>query len=305
MKSLYSEKVWTYTQAHPEGHVTNESAIRKTDAMSVTSYVDLMKLVAGLQFHNPNYVLLFRGQNKDHRVANTGNSTLRPNIFRRDADVSVKEWNRTELPDRYKKLLRAEKLLVEHWPQTSNEIKRRLVRSAVIKWAILQHYEVCDTPLLDVTQSLRIAASFASLQNPSGKSEEDILEDQTTQESFLYVLAVPNISGAVTSSAFEEIQTLRLASLCPPTAMRPHLQEGFLLGEYPELRTVTEKMNVELHETDFGKRIIAKFAFCPDQFWNENSAFSMIPKKALYPNENDDLFEICTRIRSKLRLDHH
>ncbi len=33
----------------------------------------------------------------------------------------------------------------------------------MLRWAILQHYEVCRTPLLDVTQS--IAASFASMVN--------------------------------------------------------------------------------------------------------------------------------------------
>lgn len=37
----------------------------------------------------------------------------------------------------------------------------RLKRQRILHWSILQHYEVSATPLLDVTHSLPIAASFA------------------------------------------------------------------------------------------------------------------------------------------------
>jgi hypothetical protein len=52
---------------------------------------------------------------------------------------------------------------------------------------MLQHYEVCPTPLLDVTHSLRVAASFAT-------------EDATDNHAVLYVIAVPQISGAITAT---------------------------------------------------------------------------------------------------------
>ena len=36
----------------------------------------------------------------------------------------------------------------------------QMKRFPELSWAVLQHYEICPTPVLDVTQSLRVAASF-------------------------------------------------------------------------------------------------------------------------------------------------
>ena len=90
----------------------------------------------------------------------------------------------------------------------------RMKRQQILRWAILQHYEVCPTPLLDVTHSLRIAASFASAH--------------ADNSAYIFVVGVPNLSGAVTASAEASIQTIRLSSVCPPTAVRAHIQEGYL-----------------------------------------------------------------------------
>src|SRR5206468_364868 len=121
---------------------------------------------------------------------------------------------------------------------------KRLKRHRVLRWAILQHYEVCLTPLLDVTHSLRIAASFASINMPD--------------KVYLFVLGVPNLSGAVTASAESGLQIIRLSSVCPPSAVRPHIQEGYLLGEYPEMAEFEQKANYFHYEIDFGRRLVAK-----------------------------------------------
>lgn len=282
MRNLSKEEVWTFSDQRKDGG-WGRCPSRDEPGNEVVDYQDLASKVAALQFHNPNYVLMFRGQAGDYRLPENGNSTVRPSIFRRDEDYSRQDWNDL-VGERYEKLHLAENLLSKAWP--TGEGKRRLVRSAVVKWAILQHYEVCDTPLLDVTHSLRIAASFGSMRND-------------TEEAYLMVLAVPQISGAVSSCAYHEIQTLRLSSLCPPSARRPHLQEGYLIGEYPELRSFEEKMELALHETDFGQRLIGKFKFNPKTFWN-TYIFPMIPEPALYPNEGDLLFDVCSCIKSDL-----
>jgi hypothetical protein len=54
-------------------------------------------------------------------------------------------------------------------------------------------------------------------------------------EAFVFVLGVPNLSGAVTASSEANLQIVRLSSACPPEAVRPHLQEGYLLGECPAI----------------------------------------------------------------------
>jgi hypothetical protein len=277
MRDLSQDKVWSYSDETPNGG-WGKCQVRKHAGTLVNSYKDLAVKVASIQFHNPNLVLFFRGQEADFRIDNSPqkNSTIRPSIFRRDESYGIDNWN-AEIRRRYQELAQAETRLVEFWKKEVRDDPaglRRLERSSVIRWAILQHYEVCDTPLLDVTLSLRISASFASLNNASG-------------EAFVMVLAAPQISGAVSACAHNEMQILRLSSLCPPSAIRPHIQEGYLLGEYPELRTFEEKTNLALHETDFGQRLIAKFRFNPATFWNDPD-FPLFSPEALSLSEGDD-----------------
>jgi hypothetical protein len=149
--------------------------------------------------------------------------------------------------------------------------------------AVLQHYEICPTPLLDVTQSLRIAASFAS--------------DGADREAFVFVLGVPNLSGAITASAEAGIQVVRLSSVCPPAAVRPHIQEGYLLGEYPEMTGYDQKQHYAHWEIDFGRRLIAKFRFNPQTFW-KNDAFPKVTRSALYPDRDDPLFRFSRSVKN-------
>jgi hypothetical protein len=151
----------------------------------------------------------------------------------------------------------------------------RIKRYRILRWAILQHYEECPTPLLDVTHSLRNAASFASHDNISGSA-------------YVFVLGVPNLSGAVTSSSEAGLQIIRLSSACPPDAVRPHFQEGYLLGEYPEIADYGKNSHYSLNEMDFGRRLLAKFRFDPQRFWT-NPNFPLATRKALYAIQQTDV----------------
>jgi hypothetical protein len=134
--------------------------------------------------------------------------------------------------------------------------------------------------LLDVTHSLRIAASFASHRSES--------------RGFLFVLGVPNLSGAITASADAGVQIVRLSSVCPPSAVRPHIQEGYLLGEYPEIDSYQQKAHYILKEIDFGRRLIAKFTLNPRTFWQQSNKFPLIPEEALYLSSSRDPLSIVT-----------
>jgi hypothetical protein len=151
----------------------------------------------------------------------------------------------------------------------------RIKRYRILRWTILQHYEVCPTPLLDVTQSLRNAASFASHDNSGGSA-------------YVFVLGVPNLSGAVTSSSEAGLQIMRLSSACPPDAVRPHFQEGYLLGEYPEMDDYGQNTQYSFDEMDFGRRLLAKFRFNPQRFWT-NPNFPLATRKALYAMQQTDV----------------
>lgn len=273
METIGNSNLWTLMDGFDTAisRISNQK-IRRHPGHYVQSYLELARKISELQFRNREYVFLFRGQSRDY-MDRRDESTLRPSILRSGSPK-----------DKFEKLKRAEKLLIDMYRLTGSD---RIKRHQALRWALLQHYGVCDTPLLDVTQSLRIAASFAS--------------DSDASMAYVFVLAVPNISGAITASDEAGIEIIRLSSVCPPEAVRPHIQEGYLLSEYPEISSIDQHSNYDGHELDFGKRIIAKFRFSPETFWGANTAFPRIPREALYPNApHDPVLDIANHIRSVL-----
>lgn len=273
--------MWSFYREGDGAELVNGSInrIREGPGHTVTNFFDLATKVAELQFRNWGHVLLFRGQVREYRD-DQGRSKLRPRIFRGDRPPGQQT-----LTERFERLALAGQRLVECYvrnPALNDRVENnRLRRQRILRWSILQHYEICDTPLLDVTQSIRIAASFAS--------------NRANDEAFVFVLGVPNLSGAVTVSAEAGIQIIRLASVCPPCAVRPHLQEGYLLGEYPEIDAYEQKAQYVLKEIDFGRRLIAKFRFNPATFW-ERHRFPLVVQEDLYPSP-DPLLSVADEVK--------
>jgi hypothetical protein len=279
METIGSQKIWSFFDRRG-CQVARNSAVRQGPGHRVGSYLELATKIAELQFLNRDHVLLFRGQGADHRNVKH-NSSLKPTLFRGGRGNP----DRATLVARFSALVRAEQVLIAEYAKARLLGVERLKRHRILRWSILQHYEVCTTPLLDVTQSLRIAASFASLTE--------------TGTAFLYVLGVPNLSGAITASAEAGLQIVRLSSVCPPSAVRPHIQEGYLLGEYPEMFAYEQKENYFAYEMDFGRRLVAKFSFTPASFW-KNDHFPRVAKAALYPSaKSDPLYRLALGVKEK------
>jgi FRG domain len=208
METIGKQKIWSFFDGQQQSNVAKNADVRGDAGHLVRSYWDLATKIAELQFLNRDFVLLFRGQAADHRNK-SGNTTLKPTLFR---SLNSGNPNASTLIDRFETLRRAENALTEKYGEAEFLGRDRLRRHRILRWSILQHYEVCKTPLLDLTHSIRIAASFASLS--------------ANQSAFVYVLGVPNLSGAITASAEAGLQIVRLSSVCPPSALRPHIQEG-------------------------------------------------------------------------------
>ncbi|WP_165046230.1 hypothetical protein [Adlercreutzia sp. ZJ138] len=141
-------------------------------------------------------------------------------------------------------------------------------------------YEVCPTPLIDVTQSLRIACTFAL----DGTSVSDT--------PVVYMIGMPYATGPITFDANDELYLMRLLSLMPPIAERPFFQEGFLVGsEFPR------RDLVRLSESDLACRLVFKFQLAGDKKgWEQE--LGKIDRSTVYPK--DAFSEISERIRSKL-----
>lgn len=131
--------------------------------------------------------------------------------------------------------------------------------------ALLQHYELCPTPLLDVTRSLRVAASFALMDG--------------SEQGFVFVLGMPYPNGSISHLVDYEARIIDLQSVCPYRALRPHYQEGVLIGRYPWLGTKEAGDNVAY-------RLIAKLRLsnADAKFWS--GGFNAIPRKALLPTDD-------------------
>jgi hypothetical protein len=277
MNEVGENKIWSYLTSPQTGAqlVKRSTEVRQSDGHQVESFMELATKVADLQFRNRDLVLMFRGQTCDYGNMK-GNTSLKASLFRPERG-SNRPPGAGLLMERFDKLQQAETHLERLYLAANLPGKDRIQRYRILRWAILQHYEICSAPLLDVTHSLRVACSFATMNvNPRAR-----------KDCFLFVLGVPNLAGAITASAEAGLQIIRLSSVCPPSALRPHFQEGYLLGEYPELVNYDQKKLLEHHEIDFGLRLIAKFRFKPGKLWVDRN-FQPVPKTALYPTHSED-----------------
>ena len=241
---------------------TNE--VRASDGLRVKDFQDLLVKLAHVSFFNRSLLMLFRGQDRDYPNS-AGQSTLLPEILRPTGELT-----KAELISRFGELLKTESKL-----RNARFLGFRAVREdQALLWALLQHYKICPTPLLDATHSLRVACTFSK----KGDEKSDTL---------LYVLGIPHLAGAITTLENEGLQAIRLLSACPPRARRPHFQEGYLLGTHPT-------MNLEATENyyedawDFGRRLVCKLVLPPaSQFWSQR--YQPLPQDAILPP--DDPFE--------------
>lgn len=233
--------------------------IRAMDARPIQRFEDLVEAMAAIAFHNPEYALFFRGQRSDHRNT-AGETSFYPTLYRPEAGGRLAG---TELARRRTELDARAASLVALFKSSGMPGADKLASFPELSWSVLQHYEVCRTPLLDVTHSLRVAASFATESDGAG---------------YVYALALPHPTGTLTYSAEEELLMVRLLGICPPDAKRAYFQEGYLLGSFP---TVQARRGAHL---DAGRRVVAKFRVGGKRFWTDR--FPAIPHDALYPEDD-------------------
>jgi len=272
-------QVWAFRNANG-GERRSVRDILEGPHTRVRSFSQLVRRVAELSYHNPEHVLFYRGQPREYtKKAKDGTKvpSFYPTIFRSPGRPLTKD----ELARRYSALDNASERLLDCFAEEGFTGHAKLRKFPELAWSILQHYEVCATPLLDVTHSLRVAASFALNTGDS--------------DGYLYVFGLPHPNGSITYSADLETINIRLLSICPPEAQRPYFQEGFLVGSMPVRQAKREP------SLDVGRRIMAKFVLTRETFWTED--FSHIPDAALYPT-HDKMLSVCGQIRRDLDFEN-
>lgn len=245
----------------------------KNIGQKINSYEDLVKIIARVSYINKDYLLFFRGQSRPY-YNKAGSLSFYPSIYR--GKVVLKQ----EIDKRFKLLETASSHLVNGLEKLGINNFREVKQKKFIQWSILQHYEVCPTPLLDLTHSIRVACSFA-------------LHLCKGDEPIVAMFALPYLTNRISRNSEHDIVNIRLLSICPPSAMRPYFQDGYLVG--------TDDTTVEYDDKsdlDFNNRLAACFNINNDpSFWGDG--FSIIPYDLLFPHK-DDIAEICKNIKKMI-----
>jgi hypothetical protein len=157
----------------------------RAPAFEVPHFRPLVEHVARLAYANPDELLFFRGQEKDYQ-SKSGGSTLYPSIYRGDPLPA------RELRHRFDLLDQASRLLIDRFKAAGVEGHRELRQKRYIQWSILQHYEVVPTPLLDLTQSLRVACSFAQIRS-------------TDSPCLVFVIGMPYLANRISINSEHDL----------------------------------------------------------------------------------------------------
>lgn len=247
------------------------TSIVRENPIEVSTFYDLIMEIAELSYKNPDVMLFYRGQNNNYTKNNI--ATLYPTIYR--------ATNKSNINFDFKVLNEAAVKLIDALKaddRIDSEELKEIKKIKLLHYSILQHYEVCKTPLLDLTQSIKVACSFAILNNKNNIG-------------CIYVLGLPYINGRISVDSEEYITNVRLLSISSSAAKRPFFQEGYLVQT--EFTSDIEN-NIKMDELDFNRRLLAIYKFKNDQqFWGEERPIS---ENALYPND-DIMKEICNKIK--------
>lgn len=252
----------------------NESII-SSDPLHVKTYNELVQAIALLNYHNRDLHLFYRGQDKDYTKKNR-QSTILPSIYR--IKSGEKEIN---LREKFE-ILRVAETELEN-KLNSHPIRfsgtHLIMKYPEIRYSLLQHYEVCGTPVLDLTHSLHVACSFAFDRN---KNETGIV----------YVFGMPAIAESISYYVSQELFNIRLLSIAPPRAKRPFFQEGYIAGPFPlfEIDKATK-----LPQFDFARRLVGKFEIPRNEsFWGSDGFRQINPNRLYQPDDQIDI--ICKDI---------
>lgn len=253
--------------------ISSNDTICSSNPLFVHTYEQLVDCVSRIQHGNPHMLIFYRGQSQDHMLS--GRTHITAKIYR--------SLGRNELQTRFENLQQKSNDLIDvieaHRVAMGFSISglRMLRIYHQLRWALLQHYMVCPTPMIDITHSLHLASTFAQLRNPN-------------KTGIIYLLGMPWMNQKIYHDTNEELVNIRLMSVCPPSARRPYFQEGYVAGPYPEYR-LSERSRIKYF--DFSRRLIAKFEIPNNpSFWGHGvTMFRALPEEFVYP-PNDPMQEI-------------
>ncbi len=265
----YTYDAWNESKPDDLSHTKRSPSQAKHDIWEVDSYKRLLECVAFLGSMNKRHVLFYRGQSREF------GDNLLPTLYRDSPfqasmsgfELTLNNHNRQFIWQALEEIGKKVFAICLDKDKFGLPRRRGLEKIREVQWAVIQHYELWPTPLVDITSSLRCGASFA-------------LGSGCRKEGFLYVVGLPNSTGSVSFDVDQHIVLARLQSVCLPAAIRPHYQDGFLVGRFPMYSAADGAGG----KSDLSKRLIAKFKLIDNgSFWDND--FTVMSKNATYPDD--------------------
>src|SRR4030042_5776915 len=162
------------------------SKVRISEGYPILNFRSLVNQISDVTLWNREFEMFYRGQQKDYKDKN-GKTVIYPRICRPEKHPNG-GYRKRILPktikDRYCRLY-------DFINSTSK--KDRFLDEYY--FALIQHYELMPTPLIDITQSLRVAATFALRNSTSG---------------YLYVFGMPYPNGSISHFIDQRIVLVKL-----------------------------------------------------------------------------------------------
>ena len=195
-------------------------------------------------------MLCYRGQREDYRLGGRIGHSLCPTLWRIRPGESFE--------GKCAVLLEKDQLLMEAYaafPDADGRIRELMDETPLARWALLQHYGICATPLLDLTRSLQVACSFAS-----GGADG---------VGYVYILGLPYQAQAVSVDAKSSIICMSLLGVTPSNARRPLIQEGYLAcdGNWWRVYSMADCYTGDC-DVDFSVRLLAALKVrLGESFW--------------------------------------
>ena len=255
---------------HWEPNYSYVNYIRKSDGYPTKSYRELVELTAQIAIWNKQYDMFFRGQNHDYKNKKE-KSDIYPSICRPEFNPKGKYKASIKTHTIDKRLVQLHSFI--NYLSSTEKYPLRIRRSKnflEMDYALIQHYGILPTPMIDITQSLRVAATFALRKSKTG---------------YLYVFGLPYPHGSISYFIDNNIVLVKLQNSCPSNALRPRYQEGFLVGRFPfsPCKAIGDNL---------ATRMIAKFYLdnSDDNFWD--SLFMPLSEEILFPKKDEKMSEL-------------
>jgi hypothetical protein len=260
--SFKTETIWEKLDA-------TVNKVRASKGFPVKTFRQLVDEVANVTLSNKSYEMYYRGQTKDYKnnqakfyKDRTPKTTILPTICRpeRKEGGGIKYSIRKKtVQERYRDLAK----MIELMEGNSGYMNEHY-------YSLFQHYDILPTPFIDITQSLRVAASFALQKSHTG---------------YVYVFGLPYPNQSISYYTDLGIILIKLQNVVDVSAKRPRYQEGYLVGKFPIKPTKT-------NGDDLANRMVAKFLVdnSNGKFWDKY--FQPMPEEVLYPEQDETKKEL-------------